>query len=341
MALIKLPGLIDCHVHLRDPGAIHKEDFKIGTKAAVAGGITTVCDMPNNPTPTTTLHRLNEKIRLAKEKALCQIFFHFGADQNNFNQFSKIKNKVKSLKVYMDHTTGSLLIEDLGVLTKIFQTWPKNLPITVHAEDATMLKVIGLINLWGNQVHFCHISQASEIEMIKKAKRLGLPITCGVTPHHLFLTEKDYKQLGPFGMMRPPLRSKKNVESLWKNLKFIDCFETDHAPHTKKEKKSKNPPNGVPGLETALPLLLTAVSKGKLTIKDIILRYFKNPAKIFNIKQGRDTYIEIDLNKKWQIRNKNLLTKCGWSPFDGWKVQGKAMRVFIKGRKVFENGEFL
>lgn len=339
--VIKLPGLIDCHVHLRDPGAIYKENFETGTQAAIAGGITTVIDMPNNPAPTTTLARLKEKIKLAKKKSLCQVLFHFGADKNNFRQFPKVKNKVKGLKIYMDHTTGPLLIENLEVLTKIFQFWPKDLPILAHAEDATMLKVLGLAAIWGRPVHLCHISQASEIEIIKKAKKKGLPITCEVTPHHLFLTEKNSRQLGAFGMMRPPLRSKKDMEALWENLAFIDCFATDHAPHTKEEKKSKNPPNGVPGLETALPLLLTAVKKGRLTIKDIILRLFNNPAKIFKIKTERSTNIEVDLNKKWEIKNENLFTKCGWSPFDGWKVQGKILRVFIKGKKVFEEGQIL
>ncbi len=334
--LIKLPGLTDCHVHLRDPGATQKEDFQTGSRAALAGGITTFIDMPNNPLPTTSLQRLNQKIKLAKKKALCQVFFHFGADKNNFKQFPKVENKVKGLKIYLDHTTGPLLIEDLATLEKHFRFWPKELPISVHAEDATMLKVLGLVAVWNKPVHFCHVSQACEIEIIKEAKKKGYPITCEVTPHHLFLTKNDFKHLGAFGMMRPPLRSKKDVSALWKNLSYIDCFATDHAPHTKAEKDSQNPPSGVPGLETALPLLLTAVKKGQLTLDDIVLRYFKNPAKIFKIKTSKNTYIEADLKKKWKIKNLNLLTKCGWSPFDGKKVQGKVISVFIAGKKVFE-----
>lgn len=341
MKLIKLPGLIDAHVHLRDPGAIQKEDFQTGTKAAIAGGITTVIDMPNNPVPTTSLGRLEQKIKLAKKKALCQVFFHFGASNNNFNQYSKVKNIAKGLKVYLDHTTGPLLIEDLATLEKCFRLWPKELPILVHAEDSTILKVIGLVAIWNKPVHFCHISQASEIEMIKEAKKKGLPVTCEVSPHHLFLTKDDLKHLGAFGMMRPPLRTKKDVKALWKNLSIIDCFATDHAPHTKKEKQSNRPPNGVPGLETALPLLLTAVTKGKLTIKDIVKRFHENPAKIFKIKTSPRTYIEVDLKKKWQIKNENLFTKCRWSPFNNWKVQGKVIKVFINGKKVFEDGKIL
>ena len=337
--LLKLPGLIDEHVHLREPGATQKEDFKTGTMAAIAGGFTTVIDMPNNPLATTTAARVNEKIKLAKKKALCRVFFYLGADQDNANKFPKVKKKVKGLKIYLDSTTGPLLVTSLSVLNQIFQFWPKTLPILVHAEDATIAKVLGLVQVWGKPVHFCHVSQHCEIELIKKAKEKGLPITCEVTPHHLFLTEADIKQLGPYGIMKPSLRSKKDVAVLWQNLKYIDCFGTDHAPHTKAEKESNNPPSGVPGLETALPLLLTAVKKGQLTIDDIILRFYKNPSRIFQIKKTSD-YIEVDLNQKWEIKNNELFTKCGWSPFAGWKVYGKVQRVFIGGKKIFDNGKF-
>lgn len=337
--LIKLPGLIDCHVHLREPGATQKEDFKTGTLAAIAGGITTVIDMPNNPLPTTSLERLKEKIKLAKKKSFCPVYFYLGADADNTNEFPKVKNKVEGLKIYLDSTTGPLLIKDLAVLNKIFRLWTGSLPILVHAEDATVAKVLGLVAIWGKPVHFCHVSQACEIELIKKAKEKGLPITCEVTPHHLFLTDADLKTLGPYGMMKPPLRSSKDVKSLWENLKYIDCFATDHAPHTKAEKETNNPPGGVPGLETALPLLLTAVKSGRLTIDDIILRFYKNPARIFKIKPSYD-YIEVDLNQKWEIKNSELFTKCGWSPFNGWKVYGKVKRVYTGSKKVFENGQF-
>ena len=341
MNLLRLPGLIDCHVHLREPGATHKEDFTTGTKAAIAGGITTVIDMPNNPKPTTTLFRIKEKIKLATKKSLCPVFFYLGANKDNINEFEKCFSKVKGLKVYMNSTTGPLLIEKLEVLEKIFRLWPRAKPILVHAEDSTVAKVIGLVSLWRKPVHFCHISQACEIELIKKAKDEGLPITCEVSPHHLFLNEKEGKKLGPFALVKPPLRSPADVKALWKYLKFIDCFATDHAPHTKEEKLSANPPSGLPGLETALPLLLTAVKEGRMTIKDIILRYHDNPAKIFKISQPKTTYTEVDLDQKWEIKNENLFTKCAWSLFNGWQIRGKLKRVFIKGKKVFENGEFI
>lgn len=336
MKIIKLPGLIDCHVHLREPGSTQKENFKTGSQAAIAGGITSLIDMPNNPLPTTTLKRLKQKIKLAQKKAFCPIHFYFGANNKNYFQFQKNNNYAKGLKVYLDHTTGPLLVKDLKVLEQIFLHWSSTLPILVHAEDSTIAKAISLAYLYNRKLHLCHVSLASEITLIKKAKKKGLKITCEVTPHHLFLTKKDLHKLGSFGMMRPPLRSQKDVNALWANLQYIDCFATDHAPHTKNEKMSNNPPNGVPGLETALPLLLTAVNQKRLKLKDIIEKYYHNPAKIFNISNPPNTHIEIDLTRKWTIDNKKLFTKCGWSPFAGRKVKGMIVRTFIKGKKVYE-----
>lgn len=340
MRIIKIPGLIDSHVHLRDPGSTLKEDFETGTKAAIAGGITTLVDMPNNSQPTTTSKRVQQKIKLAEKKALCPVYFYLGADQDNTSQFAPSFPLVKGLKVYLNATTGPLLIEKLAVLQNIFELWPGQKPILVHAEDEKVALVLGLVACFKKKIHFLHISQKAELEMIIKAKKQGLPITCEVTPHHLFMDESWQKKLKGFAVMKPSLKSKKDVAFLWDNLKYIDTFGTDHAPHTIKEKKSNNPPFGVPGLETALPLLLNAVNQKRLTMDDIIMRFYTNPKKIFKIKQAKKTYIEIDLKKRWTIKNKELFTKCSWSPFDGWKVQGKVVKVCINGRKVFENNQF-
>lgn len=201
--------------------------------------------------------------------------------------------------------------------------------------------VIELVRKLGNKVHICHISTASDLKQIIKAKNEGLPISCGVAPHHLFLTQNDVKRLGAFGQMKPPLQSKKDQNFLWKNLKFIDVVESDHAPHTVEEKRGEVPPFGVPGLETTLPLLLTAVSEKRLTIDEIIRLCHISPAKIFNIKTNPETKIVVNLNSSFIIHHSSLFTKCKWSPFAGWKVKGKVKRVFIRGKKVFENGKVL
>ncbi|OGH39509.1 MAG: hypothetical protein A3B41_00645 [Candidatus Levybacteria bacterium RIFCSPLOWO2_01_FULL_37_26] len=354
MSNLILPGLIDPHVHLRDPGQTEKEDFYTGTCAALSGGYTTILDMPNNKTPITTLEKLEEKIKIAKEKIVCDVEFYFGSMGDNLNEFEKVKHKVMGLKLYLNQTTGNFLT-DKNLLEKIFTAWKSanNLtikqfnngamvkPILVHAEEKRVEDVINIIRKTKIPTHFCHISLSSELQMIINAKEQGIPVTCGVTPHHLFLTENDAKLLGSFGQMKPSLSSKKDKDFLWKNLSYIDVIESDHAPHTIEEKQSTNPPYGVPGLETTLPLLLTAVSQNRLTIDDVVRLCHANPAKIFNIKIDPETKIEIDIHKSYIINHKSLFTKCGWSPFDGWKVKGKVKRVFIRDKKVFENDRIL
>ncbi|MBI2613153.1 MAG: dihydroorotase family protein [Candidatus Levybacteria bacterium] len=346
-----LPGLIDPHVHLRDPGQTHKEDFYTGTTAALAGGFTTILDMPNNKVPITTLKILNEKIKIAKEKIVCDVGFYFGSVGDNLKEFPKIINKVFGLKLYLSKTTGNFLI-DKNILEETFIAWKKSSilpsirlfsdfekPILVHAEDDMLDAVITLAKKFGNKVHVCHISTALDLKQIIKAKEEDSRITCGVTPHHLFLTENDVKRLGPFGKMKPQLTSKKNQDFLWKNLKYIDVIESDHAPHTIEEKRGEIAPFGVPGLETTLPLLLTAVSEKRLAIEDVVRLCHINPAKIFGIKTNYRTKVVVDLNSSFIIHNSSLFTKCKWSPFEGFKVKGKVQRVFIRGKKVFENNK--
>lgn len=335
-----IPGLIDPHVHLRDPGQTHKEDFYTGTAAALAGGFTTILDMPNNKTPITTLKLLNEKIKIAKNKIVCDVGFHFGSLGDNISELKKIKQKVIGIKLYLSLTTGGFVIPKEKV-ESIFKSWPKNKIILLHAEDDTLDFVISLSKKIKNKIHICHISTAQDLKKIIKAKGEGIKISCGVTPHHLFLIQNDVKRLHGYGKMKPPLQNKKDQKFLWKNLKFIDVIESDHAPHTIEEKRGEKPAFGVPGLETTLPLLLTAVSKKKLKINDIVRLCHINPAKIFNIKTNPKTKIEVDLNSSFIIHNSSLFTKCKWSPFEGMKVKGKVVRVFIRGKKVFENGKVL
>lgn len=336
MSSVMLPALIDPHVHLRDPGQTHKEDFSTGTSAALAGGYATILDMPNNKIPITTLDRLKEKIEIAKKKIVCDVGFFFGSLGDNLDEFEKVKDLVFGLKLYLNETTGNFLI-DKKTLVRIFDAWEGG-PILVHAEDKAVAEVIENVKRTKKRTHFCHISTAQDLKQIISAKENQLPISCGVTPHHLFLTEQDGVKLGPFGKMKPPLRSKKNVEFLWKNLKYIDCIESDHAPHTVIEKQSSNPPYGVPELETTLVLLVTAANENRLTIDDIVRLCHTNPARIFGIRNDLNTMIEVDLNEEYTIDRKTLKTKCNWTPFEKWRVKGKVKRVFLRGKKVFEDG---
>ena len=327
MNTITLPGLIDPHVHLRDPGATHKEDFDTGTAAAVAGGFVFVLDMPNNPEPTISREALDKKISLAKEKAHCGVGFIFGADPkaDNTMEFEKVINDVYALKIYMDETTGNLLLKDTHLLDKTFHTWPSHKPIVVHAEGETMSTAIDLAKRFHKKLHIAHISQRSELERIINEKEHGMDITCEVTPHHLYLTEKDAEALGPYGLMKPTLKTRSDVDFLWRHINAIDCIATDHAPHTKEEKESEHPPNGVPGLETSLPLMLTAVHAGRITIDDVVRLMHYGPKKIFGIRDLvlGNKMIEVDMSQSYTINSKNLHTKCGWAPFEGMKVWGR------------------
>jgi len=352
--IIQLPGLIDTHVHLREPGSTQKEDFETGTKAAIAGGYTLVLDMPNNPNPITNPPALEEKIALASRTILsgsegspadagtsriyCDVGFHFGATKDAAKYFETVRSKVFGLKVYMNHTTGPLLIEDNAELDFIFSKWPTDKPLMVHAEEETLAKAITLAKKHKNKLHVCHVARKFELELIKQAKSEGLNITCEAAMHHLYLTVDDVTHLKHFGMMRPPLAQQEDIDYLWANINDIDIIASDHAPHTWDEKMGDKVVNGVPGLETTLPLLLQAVNEKRLTIERLIDMTSVNPRKIFNIPEQPDTYVEVDLDAPQTISNEGLFTKAGWTPFVGMEIKGKVLRTVIRGQTVFENG---
>ncbi len=338
--MLKFPGLIDPHVHLRDPGQTEKEDFYTGTSAALAGGFTTVIDMPNNISPITTAEKLRGKRESAKGKIVCDVGFYFGSLGENLEEFRNAQNFVVGLKVYLNQTTGNYIVDE-KVFRKICEAWENKKPILVHAEEDVLEAILEIGKATDQRIHVCHVSSAKELQIIINAKTRKEKVTCGVTPHHLFLTDEDSEKLGAFGKMKPYLKSQKDVDFLWKHLNAIDVVESDHAPHTLVEKQSDNPPFGVPGLETTLPLLLTAASEGRLTIDDIKRLCHDGAAKIFGIPNDPTTYIEVDEMEEWIIKNENLFTKCKWSPFDGQEVTGKIKKVTIRGTKVFENDKIL
>lgn len=337
---IRLPGLIDIHVHLRDPGQTHKEDFYSGTLAALAGGITTIFDMPNKSLHVLSESELEIKEETARQKAVCDYGFYFGTDGKNYNEFERVSKQVVGLKVFLDASTGHTLMS-ASELELIMRSWPKTKLIVFHVEDDKVQQVIELSAQLGNKIHITHVHTKKLLASVLEAKKKGLSITCDVTPHHLFLTENDVKRLKGFGIMRPPLVTKEDQDFLWEHIQDIDCIATDHAPHTIEEKKSDNPPTGVPGLETMLPLLLTAVSQEKITINDIVRLTSGNPQRIFGVRPDLETFIEVDLQKKYFVDNKKLKTKCGWSPFHGMEMRGSVEAVTIRGTKVYENENIL
>lgn len=332
--IFRLPGLIDVHVHLRDPGQTHKEDFLTGTQAALAGGFTTVIDMPNNSEPITTIERLKNKISTAKQKTVADIGFHYGSMGDNLETFEEASRLTIGLKLYLNKTTGGYLL-DAKHLRKIYSAWPANQPVLLHAEEDVIDIAIESMQDAKRPIHVCHMPSKQILEKIIAAKKAGLPVTCGVCPHHLFLTKEDEQRLGVYGKMLPSLKSQEDQDFLWENLDYIDIFESDHAPHTHKEKQEGA--FGVPGLETTLPLLLTAQKQGRISIEQIIEKCHTNPAKIFNLPTDDTTYVEVEM-KEYQITNEGLFTKCGWSPYAGMKVTGKVVKTVIRGKTMFDDG---
>jgi dihydroorotase-like cyclic amidohydrolase len=398
--LMIFPGLIDPHVHLREPGGEHKEDFLSGTRAALAGGFTTVLAMPNTYPALTDRGMLAQAQALAASKAVCDTGFFVGATADNAEQAAELGGAV-GLKLYMGSSTGSLLVADLAGQATHFERYPG--VVAVHAEDEEAVahfarlgqrrppicaslavsRALALAERFGTRLHVCHVSTAHELALIRDAKarnnarrnnarrnnarrnnarrnnarrnnarrnnaRRGVKVTCEVTPHHLFLTAEDETRLGTLGRMNPPLRAQKDVDALWENLDIVDCIATDHAPHTLEEKRSPTPPSGVPGLETALPLVLTAVHEGRLPMTEVARLMAQGPALVFGLERkgsiapGYDADLTlVDTETEWAIDEQPLQTKCSWSPFEGYKVKGRVKQVFLRGKEVYADGKIL
>jgi carbamoyl-phosphate synthase/aspartate carbamoyltransferase/dihydroorotase len=343
MALHRLPGLIDVHVHLRDPGDTHKEDFHTGTEAALAGGVTAVLDMPNNSPPTTDGETLRRKTKIASQKAVCDFSFYLGATDDNAARCAELSRQVAGLKIYLGESYGPLKMANLAALMAHFQSWPAERPIAVHAEGLATAVAIALARLYDKRLHICHVSRKAEIEFIRKAKESwgAAWLTCEVTPHHLFLTQADVARLGSLAYVKPPLGTKEDRAALWDNLDVVDVIASDHAPHTIAEKRSSEPPPGVPGLETILPLLLTAVADGQLSWERLIELTSENPAHIFGLKQDEETYIEVDPDDRYVLDGSSLKTKCGWTPFEGMTMQGRVVRVYLRGVLAYADDQVL
>ncbi len=350
--MLVLPGLIDPHVHLREPGETYKEDFVTGSRAAIAGGFTTVIDMPNNKLPTITKARYDEKIELAK-KAKCDILFHFGGTDDNFDEVKK--TNPQSMKIYLGETTGRMFLLDPSSLEKHFALFPKDRPIVLHISDHsedeeknlaktydTLQKTLILAKKYDRRIHIAHVSTKKEMQIAAKYEKC----TTEIAPHHLFLSTKDQKRLGPFAKVYPPLRSEQQRLMLWSVLEKVDCIATDHAPHPIEDKEAGAA--GFAGLETSLALMLKGCNDDLLDKIWLVDRMSANVAHIFGLpKKGKiqkgnlADIILVDPKKEWTVVGSELETKCHWSPFDGMKLKGKVHTVIKSGKVVYEDYEFV
>jgi len=378
-----IPGAIDVHVHVRDLSQKRSEDWRSASEAAAAGGVTTILAMPNTSPPITTLTALNEYRKLAAKKSIVDYGVFIGATGRNGGEIAQAKDAC-GVKVYMGSTTGELLVNsDEGLSSSFASANEAGKLACVHAEDEGRIrrrvaavkrkgrepspeihsvirdvecarlaveKAVKCARVVGNRLHVCHVSSKAELAVISEARKGGVPVSCEVAPHHLFLSEKDYGGSSNRLKVNPPLRSRADVSTLWGALQggFIDCVASDHAPHPASEKDDEywEAPAGFPGLETMLPLLLDSVVKGMLELPHVVRLVGGNPARLFGIKnkgaiaEGYDAdLVLVDFKGEWRVRGDGLKTKCGWSPFEGRTLRGVPHRTMVRGKTVCLDGQ--
>ena len=352
-----MPGVIDVHTHMREPGITYKEDITTGSRACAKAGIKTFYDMPNTIPTTTTLENLLEKKKLASKKSIVNFGFHFGGSKNdNIEEIKKVlrNGEANTVKIFMNVTTGEMLIEDDKILKKVFENSEL---VLVHAENEMIDKAMELNKNYGKGLYVCHIPSAEELKKVisaKKNKELNTkdhPIYAEVTPHHLFLnteiresTERNKMLL----RMKPELREKSDNEFLWEaiNQGEVDTIGTDHAPHLISEKLEKIT-FGMPGVETSLALMINAFNEGKISLETIQKLMCENPAKIMKIeKRGKlqegffADIIVVDTQKDWIVGvDDTIESKCGWTPYENWKLKGKNTMTIVNGKIIYENGK--
>lgn len=341
--LLVLPGVIDVHTHMRDPGLSHKEDFETGSKACAKGGVTTFIDMPNTVPNTITEEILKAKEENSKDRSYVDYGFHFGGSRSdNSLEIKKVNDRVASTKIFLNMSTGDMLVEEEKTLENLFR---ESKIVSVHAEEEMVERAIGLARKFKKTLYLCHLSKASEVELLREAKKEGLCVYGEVAPHHLFLNETQVNNLL---MMKPELKSVEDNKALWEGLKdgTIDTIGTDHAPHTLEEKNEKIT-FGIPGVENSLELMLKEVN-GKINLEILQRVMCENPAKIFGIKRkgkievGYEAdFVMVDLKRKEEIKNEDVVSKCGWTPYEGMTTGGKVVSTFVRGNLVYNGIEFM
>ncbi len=347
MPNLVLPGIIDAHVHLREPGATHKEDITSGTIAALAGGAIGILDMPNNTPPTTDRRTFSAKRELYRLRAVSDygLFLgfappaHGGAEQAEIP--ADLAAEAVGLKLYLDETFGDLTTREPRVLARLFESWPGPGPIAVHGESRSIETALTLAHRYGQRLHVCHVPHPDDLLHIDAARQAGTRVTCEVTPHHLLLSDEAVGRLGAYAQMKPRLISPAAVALFWERLHLVDAIASDHAPHTRAEKDSSTPPPGVPGLETTLPLLLYAVDQGRLSLERMVALTYTNPLAIYGRRGPEDSSVEVEMDKPYLLPTGGYRTRCGWSPFAGQPALGRVARVRLRGRMAWEEGRLM
>ena len=377
--LLVLPGCIDTQVHFREPGSTDAEDLHTGSRAAVVGGITGVFEMPNTNPPTSNKKEFQNKLNLAKNRMYCNYAFYFGATPNNHEELADLKNLEGccGVKLFAGSSTGTLLVDKEKDIEKVFENTSKI--VSVHSEDEEILnlrkklrekgnvlshqlwrneesaisstrKIVKIAKRLNKKAHILHVTTKEEVDFLSQNKG---NITFEITPQHLTLISPEcYQKLGTFAQMNPPLRDKSHYDRLWYAIRnnYNETIGSDHAPHLKENKQKEYPdsPSGMPGVQTLLPVMLNHVNEGKLKLEQLVSLLCENPSKIFDIenkgyiKKDFDAdFTIIDLNKVIEIKNEKIESKCGWSPFDGYKFKGTPVATIINGEIKMKNGKLL
>ncbi len=378
-----LPGVIDPHVHFRSPGYEYKEDWASGTAAAACGGVTTVFEMPNSDPPTSTVDALQIKQQIASRDAYVDYGVYGLLGQQNLGDLPGLaRHGVIGLKCFMGnnpigHIDDGAMLEGLEIAASL------GLRVTVHAENATIIerktgrlrasgrrdplahlesrpavcavdaveRAVAFAEAAGAQVHIAHEGCKDALPIIRAAKHRGVAVTAETCPHYLLLTAEDMHRVGPVLRVNPPVRAAGHAEPLWSGLAdgVIDMLATDHAPHAIPEKTADDIwdcVSGFGGLETAIPLLLTEVNRGRITLEQYVTWSSLAPARVWGLYPrkgvldvGSDADIVIvDLEREATIRADRFQSKSKITPFEGFRTKGQPVCTIVRGRVVMRDG---
>jgi dihydroorotase-like cyclic amidohydrolase len=341
--ITELPLLVDSHRHdYRGENWEHKGTIATETRSALASGIGTSIIMPNSNPPIMTYDELLRVRRMARDQACCDVGFYFGSLGENTLEFTHVAPFVHGIKVYLGVTTGGSPLS-MDTTARIFTAWTIARPILVHVEEADVLnKVISLAAQHVRHLHVCHVNLAEEVSLIRQAKEQGVSITAEVCPHHLIFSENDLPDLGPYGIMKPPLGQPSDVEALWQGLEdgTIDMIATDHAPHSQEEKASSSPPFGVIG-EPAFQVMWAEFHNRGLPIETLIRFMRERPAAIFGLRIDDSSHTEVELDATYRFEREMIPSRAGRSPYEGRQVRGRIRKVFLHGLEVMHDGDLI
>ena len=374
-----VPGIIDTQVHFREPGSTDAEDLESGSRAAVLGGVTSLFEMPNTKPPTSNLTEFEKKLKLAENRMHSNYAFYFGATPENTEQLSQLKNLKGccGIKLFAGSSTGNLLVDKEADIEKVISKADRI--VSIHSEDEEILnlrkkfikkgdvqshpewrnvetamsstrRVVKIAERYNKRIHVLHVTTKEEVDFLAMHKK---NVTFETTPQHLTLYAPDcYNKLGTYAQMNPPLRTKDHYDRLWIGIKndIVDVLGSDHAPHTKKNKQKEYPnsPSGMPGVQTIFPVMLDHVNNNKLTLEQLIKLMCENPCRIFGIKdkgyikENFDADLTIvDMEKEQIIKDEMIASKCGWTPFNNYKVKGFPVGTIVNGNLVMSDGKLI